>query len=175
MAIGCTPEKTAHRAPDVEFAPSEDVAVDAMLAIARVGPKDVVYDLGSGDGRIVIAAAKRFGARGVGIEIDPNLVAVSRRNAVDAGVEKLVDFREGNLFEADIREATVVMLYLLPELNLRLRPKLLAGLAPGARVVSHEFDMGDWRPDTTVIAGYSTVHRWTIRSRARASGGQPPP
>jgi ubiquinone/menaquinone biosynthesis C-methylase UbiE len=158
----------------VEFVPSEDIAVDSMLSIARVGPSDVVYDLGSGDGRIIIAAAKRFGARGVGIDIDPRLVAQSRRSADSAGVAKLVDFREGDLFEADLREATVVVLYLLPELNLRLRPKLLAEMAPGTRVVSHEFDMGDWRPDTTVMAGWSKVHLWTIGRPQNARVTAPP-
>ena len=172
---GCATERPPSRAPDVEFVPSESVAIDSMLSIARVGPTDVVYDLGSGDGRIIIAAAKRFGARGVGIEIDPRLVAQSRRSADSAGVGKLVEFREGDLFEADLRPATVVVLYLLPELNLRVRPKLLAELAPGTRVVSHEFDMGDWRPDTTVSAGWSKVHLWTIGPRDGARPAQPPP
>ena len=162
-ATACAPrDRQPERPPDVEFVPSEVEVVDTMLALAGVGPRDVVYDLGSGDGRILIAAAKRFGVRGVGIDIDPVRVAESRRNADTAGVGDLVEFREGDLFATDLGGATVVTVYLLADLNLRLRPKLLAELRPGARVVSHEFDMGDWPPDSATPALYTTVYLWTI-------------
>ena len=150
------------RPPDVEFVPSEVEVVDTMLAMAALTSDDLVYDLGSGDGRILIAAAKRFGARGVGIDIDPVRVDESRHNADTAGVARLVEFREEDFFHTDLRPATVVMLYLLPELNVRLRPRLLAELRPGARVISHEFDMGDWSPDSSSRAVFSRIHMWTI-------------
>ena len=149
---------------DVPFVPTPENVVAKMLEVAAVGPGDVVYDLGSGDGRIVIAAARRK-ARGVGIDIDPQRVKESRANARKAGVAGRVEFREGDLFQAQIGEASVVTLYLLPSLNLRLRPKLLAELKPGTRVVSYGFDMGDWRPDATHRAGSSTVYFWTIPER----------
>ncbi len=123
------------------------MAVEAMLDLAKVTKNDVVYDLGCGDGRIVITAAKKFGARGVGIDINPERIAEARENAKKAGVEHLVKFIEQDLFEADIREASVVTLFLLSSVNLKLRPKLLAELKPGTRVVSNTFDMGDWKPD----------------------------
>jgi ribosomal protein L11 methylase PrmA len=123
---------------------------------------DVVYDLGSGDGRIVIAAAKAHGARGVGIDIDPERIAEASRNARAAQVADRVRFLNQDLFESDIREATVVTLYLLPRLNLKLRPKLLAELKPGTRIVSHGFDMGDWKPDRTARIGSTTIYLWTI-------------
>jgi SAM-dependent methyltransferase len=131
-------------APDVRTAP---LVVAEMLRMATVTSTDVVYDLGSGDGRLVIGAAQQFGARGVGVEIDPKLVAESRKNAERAKVQSRVRFVEGDLFQTDLREATVVTLYLGKELNMRLRPKLLSELKPGSRVVSHDFDMGDWKPD----------------------------
>lgn len=121
--------------------------VRALLELAGVTGRDVVYDLGSGDGRIVIAAAREFGARGVGVEIDPTLVTESRATARRLGLGEQVRFVEQDLFQTDLREATVVTLYLSVELNRRLRPKLLAELAPGSRIVSHDFDMGDWTPD----------------------------
>jgi SAM-dependent methyltransferase len=121
--------------------------VRAMLELARVTGRDVVYDLGSGDGRIVITAAREFGARGVGVEIDPALVAASRARIRRLGVSERVRIIEQDLFQTDLAEATVVTLYLSRELNRRLRPKLLAELAPGSRIVSHEFDMGEWTPD----------------------------
>src|SRR5512134_1137147 len=134
---------TVHPAP---FIPSPPSTVDEMLRLAAVGPGDVVYDLGAGDGRVVIAAATKFSARGVGVEIDKRLVAQARQNAQRAGVADRVRFLEQDLFKTDLREATVVALYLSPNLNERLRPTLLA-LAPGTRVVSHSSGMGDWRPD----------------------------
>jgi SAM-dependent methyltransferase len=118
-----------------------------MLTVAEVTSRDVVYDLGSGDGRIVITAAKKFGARGVGIDIDPERIAESRRNARDAGVSSLVEFRLGDILNADVSKATVVTLYLVSSANLKLRPLLTRQLAPGARIVSHAFGMGDWPPD----------------------------
>jgi SAM-dependent methyltransferase len=132
-----------HEAP---YIPSPRTTVDEMLRLAEVGPRDVVYDLGAGDGRVVIAAAAKFGARGVGVEIDPRLVEQARRNAQRAGVAERVKFLGQDLFATDLREATVVALYLSPNLNEQLRPKLLA-LAPGTRVVSHSSGMGEWRPD----------------------------
>jgi ribosomal protein L11 methylase PrmA len=133
-----------------------------MLEMAEVDETDVIYDLGSGDGRIVIRAAQKYGARGVGIEIDPKRVQEARQNARDAGVANLVEFRQGDLFEADISEATVVTLYLLPSVNQKLRPKLFEQLPPGTPVVSHDFDMGRWEPERTVDMDGDTVYRWTI-------------
>jgi SAM-dependent methyltransferase len=135
------------RTPDVPYVPTTEPAVEAMLELAKVTKNDVVYDLGCGDGRIVITAAKKFGARGVGIDINPERIAEARANAKKAGVEHLVKFIEQDLFESDIREASVVTLFLLSSVNLKLRPKLLAELKPGTRVVSNTFDMGDWKPD----------------------------
>ncbi|NOT28399.1 MAG: class I SAM-dependent methyltransferase [Acidobacteria bacterium] len=136
-----------------------------MLTLAEVGPGDIVYDLGSGDGRIVIAAALRFGAQGVGIEIDPARVETARANAVRAGIEHLVTFRQGDVMEADLSDATVVTLYLLTAQNIRLRPRLTAELRPGTRIVSHNFGMGDWTPDVvdtfTSADGQSrTLYLW---------------
>ena len=150
---------------DVPFVPTPEKVVDKMLEIAKVGPNDTVYDLGSGDGRIVIAAAKKYGARGVGVDIDPDRIREARDNAERAGVARKVEFREGNLFDADIREATVVTIYLLSGINKKLRPKLLAELKPGTRVVSHAFDMGDWKPAATAKVGASTVYYWVIPER----------
>jgi SAM-dependent methyltransferase len=135
------------REPDVPFVPTTDEAVKAMLKLADVKKSDVLYDLGCGDGRIVIAAAKNFGARAVGIDINPVRIAEAKENAKKAGVEKLVRFEEADLFQADIHEASVVTLFLLSQVNLKLRPKLLHDLKPGTRIVSNTFDMGDWKPD----------------------------
>ena len=150
---------------DVPFVPTPAEAVSAMLKLAGVKQDDVVYDLGSGDGRIVIAAARQHGARGVGIDIDPARIAEGERNARAAGVERRVRFVRQDLFDADIRDATVVTLYLLPRVNQRLRPKLLAELKPGTRIVSYGFDMGDWVPERSVEVGSSTVHLWVIPRR----------
>lgn len=147
---------------DVPYVPTPPDVVEKMLELANVDEDDVVYDLGSGDGRIVITAAREYGARGVGIEIDSQRVAEARKNAQEAGVANLVEFRRGDLFEADISEATVVTLYLLPTVNLKLRPKLFEELEPGTPVVSHDFDMDKWEPDTTVEVGNDTVFLWTI-------------
>src|SRR5438105_11187168 len=133
---------------DVPFVTTPDTVTRAMLDLAKVGRSDFVIDLGSGDGRIVIEAARRYGARGLGVEIVPDLVRTSRENAKRAGVEKQAEFREQDLFQTDLAAATVITLYLLPDVNLQLRPKLL-DLKPGTRVVSHDWDMADWTPDRT--------------------------
>ena len=152
-------------ARDVPFVPTPEKVVDRMLEIAKVGPNDMVYDLGSGDGRIVIAAAKKHGARGIGIDIDPERIKEARANARSAGVSDRVEFREGDLFKTDLSEATVVTLYLLSGVNLQLRPKLLSELKPGTRIVSHAFDMGDWKPLKTEKVGSSTVYYWVVPER----------
>jgi len=136
-----------------------------MLKLAKVTEKDVVYDLGCGDGRIVIAAAKEFGARGVGIDIDPQRIEDSIRNAKAAGVSDRVRFIEGDLFEADIRDATVVTLFLWPSLNLKLRPKLLRELQPGTRVVSYIHDMADWKPEAIQYVNGRPIYLWVIPER----------
>jgi SAM-dependent methyltransferase len=144
------------REPDVPFVPTTEPAVEAMLKLAEVKKSDVLYDLGCGDGRIVIAAAKHFGAHAVGVDINPVRIAEAKENAKKAGVENLVRFEENDLFQADIHEATVVTLFLLPNINLKLRPKLLADLKPGTRVVSNTFDMGDWKADKETALGDPT-------------------
>jgi SAM-dependent methyltransferase len=163
------------REPDVPYVPTTEQAVEEMLKLAKVTRSDVVYDLGCGDGRIVIAAAKKYGARGVGIDINPVRIGEAKANAKRAGVEHLVRFEENDLFKADIHEATVVSLFLLPNINLKLRPKLLQDLKPGTRVVSNTFDMGDWKPEQeSQLAdsdeGYSSLsHKfflWTIPSKS---------
>jgi SAM-dependent methyltransferase len=147
---------------DVPFVPTPPAVVSAMLTIARVGPSDVVYDLGSGDGRIVIAAAKEFGARGVGIERNPTLIAQARQAAERAGVAARVRFVEQDFFAADLREATVVTLYLLPTVNLKIRDKLRSELRPGTRVVSHYYAMGDWLPDFETEVDGRKIFYWVI-------------
>lgn len=140
-------QTAAKRQPDVPYVPTTEQAVEQMLKLADVKKSDVVYDLGCGDGRIVIAAAKTFGARGVGIDINPERIREAKENAKKAGVESLVRFEENDLFEADIHEATVVTLFLLPKINLKLKPKLMSDLKPGTRIVSNTFDMGDWKAE----------------------------
>jgi SAM-dependent methyltransferase len=163
---------------DVVWVPTPERAVDRMLAFAGVGPRDLVVDLGSGDGRIPIVAAKRFGARGLGIEYSPDLVEVSRRSARTEGVADRVKFVQGDLFEADFRDATVVTLYLLTSLNVKLRPKLLE-MRPGTRIVSHAFRMGDWEPDEMLRLGESELFLWRVpakvagRWRVTMAGGAP--
>jgi ubiquinone/menaquinone biosynthesis C-methylase UbiE len=150
--------------PDVVYIPTPQPVVEAMLEAANVRADDVVYDLGSGDGRIVITAAKKFGARGVGVEIDPALVKKATEGAVAAGVAERVRFVSQNLFDAKIDDATVVTLYLLQSLNERLRPKLVRELKPGTRVVSHVFNMGpEWPPEKTLTVGASRIYVWTIQ------------
>jgi SAM-dependent methyltransferase len=154
------------RGPDVIFVPTPNEVVDKMLELAQVTAKDTVYDLGCGDGRIVITAAQRYGVRAVGIDIDPQRIVEANANAQKAGVTDKVRFVEGDLFEANISDATVVTLYLLTRLNAKLRPKLQSDLKPGTRVVSHAFDMGDWAPEQRVSVGSTSVYLWKIPSRA---------
>lgn len=154
---------------DVPYVPTPSAVVSAMLTIAGVLPSDVVYDLGSGDGRIVIAAAREFGARGVGIERNPTLVAEARRNAIAAGVADRVRFVEQDFFDADLREASVVTLYLLPTVNLKIRDKLRTELRPGARVVSHYYAMGDWLPDFETEVDGRKIFYWVIGESAPAT------
>jgi SAM-dependent methyltransferase len=150
------------RRPDVIYVPTNPEVVEAMLKMANVTKDDVVYDLGCGDGRIVVAAARAFGARAIGVDIDPQRIAEANANAKTAGVEGRVKFILGDLFEQDFHEATVVTLYLLNQLNLKLRPKLWKDLKPGTRVVSHAFDMGDWQPEQKQDVGGTTIYLWRI-------------
>jgi SAM-dependent methyltransferase len=155
---------TRPRPPDVKFVGTPQNVVEAMLELARVTPADVVYDLGSGDGRIPITAAKQYGARGVGIEIDRFYLRDAYDNLVKAGVGDRVRFLNEDLFQADIHEATVVTLFLLPKLNLRLIPKFRRELKPGTRIVSHKFDMGDeWPPEKSQDVNGLMIYLWTIR------------
>jgi len=165
LTLGLVWAQTTARAPFVATPPD---VVDRMLELANVGPGDVVYDLGCGDGRIVIAAAQKFGARGVGVDLDPLRVQEAQANARKAGVEHLVSFRVQDALDTDVSEATVVTLYLVSSLNVKLRPRLMTELRTGSRIVSHNFAMGDWQPDTvdvfTSADGLSrTVYLWTIR------------
>ena len=144
------------------YLPTPADVVDAMLALAKVGPGDVLYDLGAGDGRIPIAAARRYGVRAVGIELDGEKIAEARCNAREAGVERLVEFRQADIFTADFREATVVTLFLFPEMNLKLQPRLRAELAPGTRIVSHRFDLGDWKPDQRIEVRGHALFLWAV-------------
>ena len=154
------------RAPDVVYVPTPYDAVDAMLKVAKVGKNDVVYDLGSGDGRIPIMAAQKYNAaRAVGIDINPERIKEAEANLKAAGLGNRVRFLNEDLFEAKIGDATVVTLYLLPSLNLKLLPKLLSELKPGTRIVSHAFDMGSWKPQQTLNAGGSTIYFWTIPAK----------
>ena len=155
-------DKPAERHPDVIFVPTPQEVVEDMLRLANVKAGDVLYDLGSGDGRIAITAAKMYGVRAVGIDIDPARIREANENAKKAGVEKLVQFRQADLFQSDFRDATIVTLYLLPDLNVKLRPKLWAELKPGSRVVSHQFDMGDWKPEKRLESGTRTIYFWTV-------------
>ena len=178
VALGATPclaqtDTPQPRVPDVIYVPTPPAVVARMLDLAKVGPNDVVYDLGCGDGRIVVGAAKRGARLAVGVDIDPDRIAEARENVKKAGVQQRVRLVEGDLFQTDLRDATVVTLYLLPDLNLRLRPKLLA-LKPGTRIVSHAFDMGDWKPDRVEHVDGSTIYSWTVpeqRPRAQARTG----
>jgi len=172
-AAAAQPLKTKDKQLEVPYVPTHEKIVDEMLKVAKVGKNDVLYDLGSGDGRIPITAAKRWGTRGVGVDIDPERVKEARENATKAGVADKVKFMQQDLFDTDIKEATVVTLYLLPDINLRLRPKLLADLKPGTRVVSHNYDMGDWKPLKTLTVklpdGEHTVYYWVVPPRKAAN------
>ena len=165
FASASAPPQAATQAPDVIFVPTPQEVVDKMLELAKVGKADVLYDLGSGDGRIPVTAAKRFGIRAYGIDIDPQRIAEANENARRNGVSQLVQFRQEDLFKTDFSDATVVTLYLLPDLNVKLRPRLLAELKPGTRIVSHQFDMGKWKPERTVELSGRTIYLWTIPER----------
>jgi SAM-dependent methyltransferase len=156
---------TPLREPDVIYVPTPEAVVEAMLKVADVKSTDIVYDLGSGDGRIPITAAKMYGARGVGIDINPERIKEANANAVKAGVTDKVRFMNADLFEADISSATVVTLYLLPSLNEKLRPKLLRDLKPGTRIVSHAFRMGDWKPEKELVVDSRDIFYWTIPAK----------
>lgn len=157
------------RSPDVPYVPTPQAVVDEMLRLAKVTKNDRLYDLGSGDGRIVITAAKQYGISGVGVDIDPTRVKEATENAKQAGVSDRVEFRQQDLFQTDFKDATVVTLYLLPQINLRLRPKLLSELRPGTRIVSHAFDMGNWKPEKVVQVNGRTIYLWTVPEKAPAS------
>ena len=150
----------------VPFVPSPQFVVDKMIELAGVKKGDVVYDLGSGDGRIVIAATKR-GAKAVGFEIDPDLVGESRANIQKAGVQESAEIRNQDILTVDLSPASVVTMYLLPDVNLRLKPNLLSQLKPGSRVVSHSFDMGDWKPDKVERVEGRTIYLWIIPAKGR--------
>jgi 23S rRNA G2445 N2-methylase RlmL len=158
-----TGQQPALPTPDIHYVPTSGGVTDAMLKLAHVTADDVVYDLGSGDGRIVIAAAKKYGARGVGVELDAALIRDATKNAAKAGVADKVTFVQGDLFKTRLSDATVVTLYLSNSINMRLRSLLQTQLKPGSRVVSHRFEMGDWRPDATVRLEGTSVFLWTIR------------
>ena len=145
--------------------PRPQSVVDKMLDIAKVAGEDHLIDLGSGDGRIPIAAAKRFGAKGMGVDIDGARVQEAKTNAVNARVADKVEFKKQDLFETDLSKATVLTMYLLPRVNLQLRPRILNQLKPGTRVVSHSFDMGDWKPDQTTKVDGRTIYLWIVPER----------
>jgi SAM-dependent methyltransferase len=163
-AAGAVPfaQQRPARTPDIHFAVTPQPVADAMLKLARVTASDVVYDLGSGDGRIVVLAAQKYGARGVGIELDPRLVEISRQVAREGEVADRTTFIEGDLFTADISKATVVTLWLSATVNARLEPKLRRELRPGTRIVSRQFPIGDWVPDQTIRAENEDLFLWTI-------------
>lgn len=171
------------RAPDVVYVPTPNEVVDAMLKVAKIGKGDVLYDLGSGDGRIPITSAQKYNvARATGIEINPERIREAEANLKTAGVGDRVRFLNEDLFEANISDATVITLYLLPTLNLKLLPKLLNDLKPGTRIVSHAFDMGNWKPEQTLDVSGRAVYFWTIPAKgtpayaaasAAGSGGVP--
>lgn len=150
---------------DVPYVPTPQIVVDKMLEMASVSGDDYIIDLGSGDGRIPITAAKRYGAEAMGVDLDPARIKEAKANAKVAGVDDKVEFRQQNLFETDISKATVLTMYLLPKVNLQLRPRILSELKPGTRVVSHAFDMGDWKPERTEKVDGRTIYFWTVPSR----------
>ncbi len=170
LLLGAVFAAAQERTPDVPFVPTPPDVVQEMLKLANVHKGDVVYDLGCGDGRIVITAVKDFGAASaVGIDIDPQRIQEATANAQAAGVTDRVKFIEQDLFKADISKATVVTLYLLSGINMKLRPKLLAELKPGTRIVSHSFDMGDWKPEKQVQQDWRRLYLWLVPQRAGAS------
>lgn len=150
---------------DVPYVPTPVKVVEGMLELANVGKNDVVYDLGCGDGRIIITAAKKYGATGIGVDLNPERIKEANENAIEAGVEDKVAFHEGDLFEFDFSKANVLTLYLLPDVNLKLKPKILAEMKPGSRVVSHAFDMGNWKADKQINVDGKTVFLWIVPER----------
>lgn len=158
---------------DVPYVPTPPPIVEAMLKLGNIKSSDFVIDLGCGDGRIVVTAAEKFGARGMGFDLNPQRIAEARENAKKAGVEDKVEFVEKNLFDADVSKATLVTLYLLPDVNLRLRPVLLRQLRLGARIVSHSFDMGDWKPDKKIEVNGKTLYYWEVTEKAKKEFGEP--
>lgn len=177
-AVTPTPEaspntQTEQREPDVPYVPTPQEVVNRMLELAKVKKGDVLYDLGSGDGRIAITAAQKYGIRAVGIDINPERIAEARINAKKAGVTDLVEFRQQDLFQTNFGEASVVTLYLLPDINVKLRPQLLKQLKPGTRIVSHDFDMGEWKPEKVVqVQGPSrqhTLYYWVVPKQVPAN------
>ena len=171
-ALGWSQLTSSEPKLDVPYVPTPQEVVDRMLALGRVGKGDTVYDLGCGDGRIVVTAAARHGARGVGIDINPRRIEEAQANAKQAGVQDRVQFRVANLFETDVSPASVVTLYLLPDINVRLRPQLWRQLKVGTRVVSHAFDMGsEWPPEQTVNQAGKTLYAWTIKPEHKRARG----
>ena len=150
---------------DVIWVPTPPELVEKMLQMARITPNDFVIDLGSGDGRIAIAAAKKFGARSMGVEFNPNMVALSNREAQRQGVADRVKFLNADIFQTDFSQATIITMYLLPDLNLKLQPKIL-GQKPGTRVASYQFNMGDWQPDETANIDNRLAHLWIVPAKA---------
>jgi tRNA A58 N-methylase Trm61 len=171
LAVGplAAQQGDVHR--DVPYVPTPPDVVETMLKLGNVHQGDVLFDLGCGDGRIVIMAAQKFGATGTGVDIDPERIKEANDNARQAGVTDRVHFLQENLFDADFHEATVVTLYLLPEVNIKLRPKLLKELKVGTRIVSHQFDMGDWKPDKQISMDWRTVYLYTVTEQAKAEYG----
>jgi hypothetical protein len=166
-----SPTTTEKKPLDVPYVPTHESLVDEMLSMAKVGGNDVLYDLGSGDGRIVITAARKFGTRGVGYDLDPDRVSEARENARKAGVTDKVRFEQQDIFTAKIADATVITMYLLPDVNMRLRPRLLSELKPGTRIVSHNYDLGDWQPvqrkEMDVSGVNHTLFLWIVPQKSR--------
>ncbi len=176
-------DEAAAEAPvkkDVPYVPTPQPVVDRMLEMAEVKKDDIVYDLGCGDGRMVVTAAKKYGARGIGVDIDPQRIKESNENAKSAGVTDKVKFEIKDLFTMEFKDATVLAMYLLPDVNLKLRPKILDGMKPGSRIVSHSFDMDDWKPDGEDEVDSSTIYFWIVpakvegtwEAKLKADGGQ---
>lgn len=162
LVFGCIQLNAQKIELDVPYVPTPQKVVDGMLELADVKKGEVVYDLGCGDGRIVITAAKEFGATGIGVDLNPERIKEANTNAAEAKVTDKVKFYEGDLFEFDFSKADVLTLYLLPEVNLKLKPKILAEMKPGSRVVSHAFTMGDWVPDKDINVDGRVVYLWII-------------
>jgi len=175
-SVQSRPRKRPLRKPDVIYYPTPPETVAEMLRVAKIKKGDVLYDLGSGDGRIPIAAAKEYGIRTVGIEIDPKLITEAEENARQAGVAQLVNLRNEDMFRVNLSEATIVTLYLSEKLNVLLRPKLLRELRPGSRILSHDFRMGNWKPEQTVRVPwgklYRTVYLWKVPAKSRVRNGK---